>query len=87
MIERTARNIAEKQEVIQEIDAILAAKKLEHRIMSLVPFGIIVYTWISFPGFADALYGNATGVIVMTICLGIYAAAFYLGERITEVVI
>lgn len=69
----------------REIDTMLAAKKYEFQIMSIVPYGIIGYMSLSFPEFMNELYGNMAGIGVMTLCLGIYAGAYYLGIRILRI--
>ena len=77
--------ICGKIDTEQEIDKQLAEKKYEQRIMSLMPACVILYLRLTFDGFIEQLYGNLTGVIIMSICLVVYAAAFYLGERIVDI--
>ena len=74
-----------KIEVKREIDTMLAAKKYEFQIMSMVPYGIIAYMSLSFSDFMEELYGNVTGIGVMTLCLGIYVGAYYLGVRLLRI--
>lgn len=85
IIRSTANQIADKIDVRREIQTILAAKRYEFKVMSAVPYAIIAYMGLSFPEFMDCLYGNILGIGVMTICLGIYTAAYYLGVRLTEI--
>lgn len=79
IIRNTTSQIGDKIEVKREIDTLLAAKKYEFQIMSMVPYGIIAYMSLSFSDFMEELYGNVTGIGVMTLCLGIYVGAYYLG--------
>lgn len=72
IIRNTTSQIGDKIEVKREIDTLLAAKKYEFQIMSMVPYGIIAYMSLSFSDFMEELYGNVTGIGVMTLCLGIY---------------
>ena len=69
----------------REIETLIAAKKYEFKVMSAIPFGIIGYMKISFPEFMEILYGNVLGVGVMSICLMIYAGAYYFGQRIVNI--
>ena len=85
IIRNTTNQIGDKIEVKREIDTLLAAKKYEFQIMSVVPYGIIGYMSLSFPEFMNELYGNMAGIGVMTLCLGIYAGAYYLGIRILRI--
>ena len=61
------------------------AKKSEQMIMSLMPVGIILYLQMTSPGFLSVLYGNPFGIAAMSICLVIYAAAYWLGRRIVDI--
>ncbi len=85
IIQDTVRQISDKIDVKREIDTLLAAKKYEFRVMSVIPYTIIGYMCFSFPEFMDSLYGNLFGIGVMTICLGIYMGAYYLGIRMIKI--
>lgn len=84
VLESTWRNLGEKIDTAREIDALVASKKYEQKLMSLMPAGVILYLKLSFPGFLDKMYGNLTGASIMTVCLGVYLAAFFLGRNMTE---
>lgn len=85
IIQDTVRQIGDKIDVKREIETILAAKKYEFRVMSTIPYAIIGYMSLSFPEFMDSLYGNVFGIGVMTVCLGIYMGAYYLGVRLIRI--
>lgn len=85
IIRSAVEQIGGKIEVKREIDTMMAAKRLEFRIMSVVPIAMICYLKVSFSGFLSALYGNLFGVIFMSVCLAIYAGAFELGKHIVEI--
>lgn len=77
--------IEDRIDVKKEIDALLSARKMEQKIMSVIPLGIILYMQITSPGFLDALYGNTLGVCVMSICLALYLFAYQWGVRLTDI--
>lgn len=85
IIRTTAERIAARMEVKREIKTMVAAKNFEQKIMSLVPFLIMLYINLTSPGFFDVLYGNAMGVAIMTVCLGIYLLSRYLAGRIMQI--
>ena len=85
IIRNTSEQIGDKIDVKREINTILAAKRYEFKAMSIIPFTIIAYMVLSFPEFMNCLYGNIAGIGVMTICLMIYVAAYYLGVKLIEV--
>lgn len=82
---QTSRTLREKLETKKEIEAAIAAKKYEQMIMNVIPAGIILYMNLTFPGFLDVMYTGAMGRIVMTGCLMVYLAAWYLGQRMVEI--
>ncbi len=85
IIKRAAGNIGDKIDVKREIDTMISSKRYEQRIMDIVPFGIIAYLTIVSPGFLDVLYHNVKGIAIMTACLLIYLAGFYLSEKIVKI--
>ena len=75
IIEKTVRSISDKISVEEEMETMITAKKLEEKIMMVMPYGILFYLRISNGGFLDVLYHNAFGVVMMTVFLaGIYMA-------------
>ncbi len=85
VISNTAARIGEKEDIRREIDTFLSAKKLEQRIMNVVPAAILLYVKITSPGFLEGLYGNAAGISVMTICLLVYGGAYALSEKLLKI--
>ena len=72
-------------ETDEEIRVIISSKKMEGQIMEFVPFAIIAYISFTSPGFFESLYHNILGVIIMSICLGVYFGAVILSKRITDI--
>ena len=74
-----------KMEVEREIQVMLTSKKLEFKIMCVIPFVIILYMRSAFPEFMAVLYGNLAGTLFMTICLMVYLTAYQLGKKMTQI--
>lgn len=68
IIRNTVQQMSEKADIRREIGTIIASKKLEFKVMSAIPFGMIGYMKFSFSEFMGILYGNVAGVVIMTIC-------------------
>lgn len=85
ILQKTARMMGDKIDVKKEIQATLAAKKSEQMIMSAMPFVIILYMQLTSPGFLKVLYGNAFGAAAMSVCLGIYFLAYWMGQKIVNI--
>lgn len=85
IMEQTAQTMEEKEAVNREIEVLLAGKKYEQQIMSLIPFGIIAYIRAGSPGYLDTLYHSLSGVCIMTLCLVIYGMSVYLGNKVLRI--
>lgn len=85
IIRRTAALTEEKIELKKEIALQLSARRYEQSIMNMVPFGIIAYMQATAGSFFHLLYHNAAGIAVMTACLGLYLAAFFMAEKINQI--
>ena len=81
---RTAEKISEKIEVKREIHTMIAGKRLEGKVMCVIPLGIIAYFWVCSPGFLDCLY-TSSGRPVMTVLLLVYVAAYYWSGRLCDI--
>lgn len=77
--------IGDKIETSKEIETLIAAKKLEGRIMDVIPCFMILYMDLSSPGFFDVLYQTLFGRVLMTVCLAAYLGAILLSEKIMSV--
>lgn len=85
IVQNTSRIINDKVEVKREIMTLIAAKKLESRIMNIIPMGIIIYLRVFSSGFLDSLYHNVFGFLFMTIVLIIYYIAICISDNIMNI--
>lgn len=85
IIESNIAVIEEKLEIRQEIETSLSSRNLEVRIMSVIPFFIILYIDVTSRGYFDMLYQTIGGRIFMTVCLGVYLAAIRVSEKIIHI--
>ena len=85
IIRNSVRIISGKIDTEKEIQTMIASKKLEFDIMCAVPFVIILYMKLTFGEFLSVLYGNAAGMIIMTVCLCVYLAAYRIGRKIIRI--
>ena len=80
----TAEKISQKIEVKREIDTLIAGKKMEGKIMNLIPLAMILYFWICSPGFLDCFY-TGSGRLVSTGLLVLYLAAYLWSGKISNI--
>lgn len=85
IIENTTYHMKDKQETEEEIQILAASKKLEQKIMNVIPVLILAYLKLTSGDYLSTLYGNWFGVLFMTGCLAAYGAALVLSERILDI--
>ena len=81
----TAERIRESICVDAEIENLMAEKKLEFRIMTVMPFVILIYLSVTSAGYFDVLYEGIFGRVFMTAALTTFAAALMLGRKIMRI--
>lgn len=85
IMDAAAETIGQKIDVEREILTMIQGKKLEQRIMSVVPVVMIIYLRLGNGGFMRVLYESIAGRAVMTGCFVGYLAALWMGEKIMEI--
>lgn len=85
LIEDTVLRMLERYEAQQEIEVIIAAKKLEQQVMNIVPLGMLLFLQHSAGDYMQVLYKSLLGNFIMTICLGLYVVALLLSEKIMDI--
>lgn len=87
IISQTAQIIGEKIRIHEEILTMTASKRLEQRIMSVVPMLLVFYIEMTSPGFFQVLYTTLQGRILMTLCLLAYLLSLWVTEKILEIAV
>lgn len=85
MIDATVNRISERYEAKQEIEVMIAEKKMEQQIMNLMPLGILAFLQFSAWDYMSVLYHNLFGVIAMTVFLFLYMVSIVLSQKIMKV--
>lgn len=85
IISHTADVIRDKVQVRQEILTMTASKQFEQRIMTMIPFFIVLYIDMTSPGFFNIMYSTGIGRILMTLCMAVYITAIAIARRIMKI--
>ena len=85
VIADTVRIISDKAEAERQIGVIISGKRTESRLMEAVPLLIILYIGFTNAGFFEPLYHNVIGIVIMTVALALYIAAYLMIESIVEI--
>lgn len=86
-VEKSARMLSEKITIEDGIRSMVAQKRFEGEIITVMPVLIVLSLRFLSPGYLDVMYGTAAGRIMMTGCLALVAAAYYSIERITDIAV
>lgn len=85
IMKNTIRMLQERMDAEEEIYTVLAEKQMEFYLMCVIPIAMIVYLRIGAGNMLNSLYGNITGISVMTVCLLIYGGCYLYGKRLLEI--
>lgn len=85
IIRVTRSNICDKIELNRELDALIASKLYEVKVMKIVPLGIILYLKIFNYEMLAPLYTKISGNIIMTVVLIGYFGLCRLADKITDI--
>jgi tight adherence protein B len=84
LIRQFNQNISRRKILEQELDTMMAAKRLEGLIMAVMPYFIILYMRLTTPGYMDVLYDTALGRAAMTAALVMTAASLVVMNIIVD---
>ncbi|MBO6214580.1 MAG: hypothetical protein J6N76_03465, partial [Lachnospiraceae bacterium] len=84
-LRRTVEKIEESIELKQEIATSIAEKRMELKVMSVMPISIIAYIKLGSPEFISSMYHSPAGILIMTLCIAIYALAIFIGNAIVNI--
>lgn len=85
VIQNTVSCMRQRQETYEEIETCLAGKIMEQNVMNVVPVLILGYVRLTSPEFLRSMYGNITGIAVMSLCLIVYLAAVLWGKSMIQI--
>lgn len=85
VIKNTSDIIREKVEIQNEIENLIAGKKFEQTVMSIMPFGLVLFLKSSSSGYLEPLMTTVYGHIIMTIALVMILLGQLIGHKIMKI--
>lgn len=85
IIAHTSEVMAERMEIEEQIAVLTAQKKLEGRIISLMPLAMLLMLNLLSSSYIDVLYTTLAGRLIMLVCLGGIALGAFWMEKLTDV--
>ena len=85
VVKNAAEIISEKIDVKQEINVLLTEKRLEHKVLNLMPVGIVLMLSTSAEEFMAPVFTEPLGRAAMTFSLMLFTAAFLISKKIMDI--
>ncbi|MBQ2746871.1 MAG: hypothetical protein IJF28_00200 [Firmicutes bacterium] len=85
VIEITSRNLIDKMTIVREIEAYVAQKRFEGRVIGIMPVFIVFFLRIIAPEYLQPLYSGFSGRMVMTVSLMMTLSGFIMSDKITDI--
>lgn len=85
VIKNTSNIINDKIEIKQEIGTILAQRKLEHRILNILPVILVLLLSITAKDYMEPVFKTLPGRIVMSLTVAILAIAYFISKKIMDI--
>lgn len=85
VIKNTAEIISEKIDTKQEINLLLMEKRLEHKVLNMMPVLIVLLLSTSAEEFMAPVFSEPLGRGAMTLSLVLFTAAFFISKKFMDI--
>lgn len=85
IIRNSTQIIADKIEVSQEIETMLSGQKMEQKVLTIMPFLLVLFMTKTSGGFMDPIFTTALGRIIATISLSVIFLANIWSKKIASI--
>jgi len=84
VIRNTCNILNQKMDVRNEIEILVTEQKISQRILSVMPFGLLILIMTSSPDYIEPLY-TPKGNAIMSFVLLLLIASYFIGAKITDI--
>jgi len=85
VIRNSTNIINDKIEIKEEINTLLAAKKFEQKVLSVMPFIMILILSLTTEDYMAPVFDTIVGRIVMTFAIIIIAIGYFVSKKIMDI--
>lgn len=85
VIKNTSVIINDKIEIRQEIDTMLAQRKLEHRILNVLPIVLVLILSLTAKDYMEPVFNTTGGKMVMLLATAMLAGAYFISRGIMDI--
>lgn len=82
---QTSNIISDKIEVKMDMDTMLSGKKMEQKVLTIIPIGLVYMLTVTSGDFMDPLFETIAGNLVATVSLIIMAIGYFWSKHITDI--
>lgn len=83
VVNQTRDVISDKMEIEMEIDTMIAGNKNELNIMMVMP--LLIMGMMKFMGLTSVGSNTPVNIAIKVVCIGIFAAAYAIGTKVTDI--
>ncbi len=87
IIKNTSNIINDKIEIKEEIDIILTERKLEQRILNLLPIFMIVLLTFTVPEYIAPVFNDVKGIMAMSVSILLLLLAYIISRKIIRIIV
>jgi len=87
IIRNTSNIINDKIGIKEEINIILSERKLEQRVLNLLPIFMMVLLTFTVPEYISPVFTELTGIIAMTVSIAFLATAYMISRKIIRIIV
>ena len=81
----TSNTIGEKIEIKQEIETVISGKKMEFKVMMVMPVVMVLFLSVTSAEYMDPVFSTIIGNIAMTVAIAIFAVAYVVGSKVMTI--
>ncbi|MGE5678934.1 MAG: type II secretion system F family protein [Pseudomonadota bacterium] len=85
VVKNSAEIISEKIDVRQEIEVLLTEKRLEYKVLNIMPVFIVLLLSTGAEEFMAPVFTDPLGRVAVTFSLLLFAAAYFVSKRIMDI--
>ena len=85
VLKSTGEVLADKMDIEREISAFTAQKRLEGKIITVMPLAVIISLDLFSPDYLEVLYTTLAGRLIMTFALAGICVAYHITDRLTRI--
>ena len=85
VVRNTSGIINDRIEIRQEIEMLLAQRKFEQKVLNAIPVLMILLLSASAADYMEPVFTTMAGKLVMTVAIGLLAAAWFISAKIMDI--